>query len=246
MSGFDPFLDDVRLRRRVDYLSSDVASTADDCRWRKGGEVFSNKRFLSRRLAATSLALFALLLGISLLWHGGGILADTFARFYRTGSLVFGGGHVVLPLLQTETVKSGLVSHDVFLAGYGAAQALPGPLFTFAAFLGTSIPSAYPPWILGLWCLSAILLPSLLLILGMLPFWARLTDNVQAQAALKGANAAVVGLLVAAFYDPVWKSGVTSPQAFAMAVAAFALLQFLKIPNWAVVIACAVIGEWVL
>ena len=213
---------------------------------RKGGEVFSNKRFLSRRLAATSLALFALLLGISLLWHGGGILADTFARFYRTGSLVFGGGHVVLPLLQTETVKSGLVSHDVFLAGYGAAQALPGPLFTFAAFLGTSIPSAYPPWILGLWCLSAILLPSLLLILGMLPFWARLTDNVQAQAALKGANAAVVGLLVAAFYDPVWKSGVTSPQAFAMAVAAFALLQFLKIPNWAVVIACAVIGEWVL
>jgi len=212
----------------------------------KSGEIFSGKLLLSRRLAATSLALFAVLLGVSLFWHGGGVLVNTFARFYRTGSLVFGGGHVVLPLLQAETVKSGLVSHDVFLAGYGAAQALPGPLFTFAAFLGASIPSAYPPWILGLWCLSAILLPSLLLILGVLPFWARLTDNVQAQAALKGANAAVVGLLVAAFYDPVWKSGVTSPQAFAMAVAAFALLQFLKIPNWAVVIACAVIGEWVL
>ena len=173
-------------------------------------------------------------------------LENTFARFYRTGSLVFGGGHVVLPLLQAETVSSGLVSHDVFLAGYGAAQALPGPLFTFAAFLGASMPSAYPPWVLGLWCLAAILLPSLLLIVGTLPFWARLTDNAQAQAALKGANAAVVGLLLAAFYDPVWKSGITSPQACALGLAAFALLQFWKTPNWAVVLACAAAGEWLL
>ena len=212
----------------------------------KGRETFSAKRLLSRRLAATSLALFAVLLGLSLFWHGGSELENTFARFYRTGSLVFGGGHVVLPLLQAETVRSGLVSRDVFLAGYGAAQALPGPLFTFAAFLGASMPSAYPPWVMGLWCLAAILLPSLLLILGALPFWARLTDNIQAQAALKGANAAVVGLLLAAFYDPVWKSGITSPQACALGLAAFALLQFWKTPNWAVVLACAAAGEWVM
>ncbi len=215
-------------------------------RTRKGHEIFSAKLHLSRRLAAVNLALFAALLTFSLLWQGGGQWIDTFTRFYRTGSLVFGGGHVVLPLLQAETVNTGLVSHDVFLAGYGAAQALPGPLFTFAAFLGASIPSPYPPWILGLWCLAAILLPSLLLILSALPFWARLTDNISAQAALKGANAAVVGLLVAAFYDPVWKSGVTSWQALALALAAFALLQFGRAPNWAIVIGCAVIGEWVL
>jgi len=209
-------------------------------------EILSGNLLLSRRLALVSLTLFAVLLGISLFWTGGGELENTFARFDRTGSMVFGGGHVVLPLLQAETVKSGLVSHDVFLAGYGAAQALPGPLFTFASFLGASMKSAYPPWFMGLWCLGAILLPSLLLILGALPFWARLTDNPQAQAAMQGAHAAVVGLLVAAFYDPVWKSGVTSLQAFFLALAAFAFLQFWKTPNWAVVLGCAVIGEWLL
>ncbi len=208
-----------------------------------GHKSFSMQHLLSPRLAATSLALFAALLVLSLAWHGGGIPENTFARFYRTGSLVFGGGHVVLPLLQAETVKSGLVSHDVFLAGYGAAQALPGPLFTFAAFLGASISSPYPPWALGLWCLAVILLPSLLLIVGVLPFWARLTQNVQAQAAMKGANATVVGLLLAAFYDPVWKTGITSMPGFVLAVAAFALLQFWKAPNWAVVLACAALGE---
>lgn len=211
-----------------------------------GHEILSKKLFLSRRMATASLLLFGALLGVALVWHGGGVLENTFARFYRTGSLVFGGGHVVLPLLEAETVKSGLVSHDVFLAGYGAAQALPGPLFTFASYLGASMPSSYPPWFLGAWCLAAILLPSLLLILGTLPFWARLTDNVQAQAAMKGANAAVVGLLVAAFYDPVWKSGITSPQAFVLALASFALLQFWKAPNLAVVLACAAVGECLL
>jgi chromate transporter len=185
---------------------------------RKSEEIFSQNLLMSRPMALTSLALFAALLALSLFWHGGGELENTFARFYRTGSLVFGGGHVVLPLLQSETVSSGLVSHDVFLAGYGAAQALPGPLFTFAAFLGASMHSAYPSWALGLWCLAAILLPSLLLILGTLPFWARLTDNACVQAALKGANAAVVGLLVAAFYDPVWKSGITSLPACAIGI----------------------------
>jgi chromate transporter len=193
-----------------------------------------------------SLTLFAALLAGSLLWHGDKGLADLFARFYRTGSLVFGGGHVVLPLLQTETVTSGLISHDAFLAGYGAAQALPGPLFTFAAFLGTSMSTLYPPWFVGLWCLGSILLPSLLLIVGVLPFWARLTRNIHAQAALKGACAAVVGLLVAAFCDPVWKSGITSFQAGALGLCAFALLQFWKVPNWAVVLICAAVGQVIL
>jgi chromate transporter len=201
---------------------------------------------LSRRIAMISLALFGALLTGSLLWHDGPGLADLFARFYRTGSLVFGGGHVVLPLLEGETVRSGLVSHDVFLSGYGAAQALPGPLFTFAAFLGASIPSALPPWLTGVWCLGAILLPSLLLITGVLPFWARLTGNARAQAALRGANAAVVGLLVAAFYDPVCTSGITSVRAAILALATFALLQFAKLPNWAAVILCAAVGEFLL
>jgi chromate transporter len=210
------------------------------------GEILSPNKFLSPAIAAASLALFALLLGVCLFWTGGDELENLFARFYRTGALVFGGGHVVLPLLQAETVQSGLVPHDVFLAGYGAAQALPGPLFTFAAFLGASTPSELPAWILGLWCLFAILLPSFLLILGALPFWARLTDNVRAQAAMKGANAAVVGLLVAAFVNPVWTSGITSISAFILAAVAFALLQFAKAPNWAIVIGCALLGEWLL
>jgi len=207
---------------------------------------FAANLLLSCSVATISLALFATLLAGSLLWRGNHGLTDLFARFYRTGSLVFGGGHVVLPLLQSETVSSGLVSHNVFLAGYGAAQALPGPLFTFAAFLGASMTSTYPPWFTGMWCLGAILLPSLLLIVGVLPFWARLTGNAHAQAALKGANAAVVGLLVAAFYDPVWKSGITSPQDFALGVFAFALLQFWKVPNWAVVLVCAAAGWLIL
>ena len=209
-------------------------------------DILSAERFLSARPAIICLAVFAALLGLSLLWPGGNDLENLFARFYRTGALVFGGGHVVLPLLQAETVQSGLVPHDVFLAGYGAAQAVPGPLFTFAAFLGASMPSMLPAWFLGVWCLFAILLPSLLLILGVLPFWARLTTNVHAQAAMKGANAAVVGLLIAAFVDPVWTSGITSVPAFILALAAFALLQFAKAPNWAIVIGCALVGEWLL
>ena len=212
----------------------------------KASDELPTNQFLSPRVAVGSLALFIALLGICLFWQGGNELENLFARFYRTGTLVFGGGHVVLPLLQTETVRSGLVSHDVFLAGYGAAQALPGPLFTVAAFLGASIHSTLPPWFLGLWCLFAILLPTLLLIVGVLPFWARVTHNIRAQAALKGANAAVVALLVAAFVNPVWMSGITSISALVLAVASFALLQFAKAPNWAVVIGCAVVGAWLL
>ena len=220
------------LRNKSDAKSKDVT--------------FSQRGLLPRKWASLVLALFAGLLATSLCWHGGNQLTDTFARFYRTGALVFGGGHVVLPLLQAETVTSGLVSHDTFLAGYGAAQAMPGPLFTFAAFLGASMNGATPPGLLGLWCLGAILLPSLLLIVGVLPFWARLTANVHAHAALQGANAAVVGLLVAAFYNPVWTGGVTSWTAAVMALAGFLALQFGKVPNWAVVLGCAIAGEWLL
>jgi len=201
---------------------------------------------LSRKMALASLALFLLLLAGSLVWHGMPGLPDLFARFYRTGSLVFGGGHVVLPLLEGETVRSGLIPHGSFLAGYGAAQALPGPLFTFAAFLGTSIPTDWPAWFTGAWCLGAILLPSLLLIVGVLPFWAQLTGNARAQAALKGANAAVVGLLAAAFYDPVCINGVTSLAAGTMALVALVMLQFAKLPNWAVVLTCTAAGQFFL
>jgi chromate transporter len=206
-------------------------------------EILPRDLLLPRRVAAVCLFLFAALLALSLTWPDGNGLASLLARFYRTGALVFGGGHVVLPLLQSETVSSGLVPHDIFLSGYGAAQALPGPLFTFAAFLGASMPSALPSWFLGLWCLAGILLPSLLLILGVLPFWALVIDDVRARAAMMGANAAVVGLLVAALFDSVWKGGITSWPAFALVIVAFALLQFRKTPNWAIVIACAVVGE---
>jgi chromate transporter len=207
---------------------------------------FASLAHISPRMGVASLVCFAALLVASLAWRGGPILVDLFARVYRTGSLVFGGGHVVLPLLDGETVHSGLVPHDVFLAGYGAAQALPGPLFTFAAFLGASMNTGAPPWFTGVWCLAAILLPSLLLIVGVIPFWVRLTGNVRAQAALKGANAAVVGMLVAAFYNPVWTSGVTSIRAGLLALAAFTLLQVIRLPNWAVVLLCAAAGELLL
>ena len=128
--------------------------------------------------------------------------------FYRAGSLVFGGGHVVLPLLQAEVVPSGWVGNEAFLAGYGAAQAVPGSLFTFAAFLGASMSTAPTGWIGGMICLRAIFAPSFLLVVGALPFWERLRRNIRMQAALTGINAAVVGLLLAALYQPVWTSAI--------------------------------------
>jgi chromate transporter len=169
--------------------------------------------------------------------------------FYRSGSLVFGGGHVVLPLLQREVVPPGWVTNDAFLAGYGAAQAVPGPLFTFAAYLG----AVMKPWpngsLGGLICLLAIFLPSLLLIVGTLPFWGALRQREGVAAALKGVNAAVVGLLLAALYNPVWTSAITSPTDFAVGLAAFLLLAFWKVPPWLVValgaLATAFIAELV-
>ena len=156
--------------------------------------------------------------------------------FYRSGALVFGGGHVVLPLLQASVVPPGWIGNDAFLAGYGAAQAVPGPLFTFAAYLGAAMQPAPSGWLGALLCLGAIFLPSFLLVLGTLPFWDALRHQRAAQAALKGVNAAVVGLLLAALYHPVWTSAILAPQDFILALGAFLLLGFWKVPPWLVVI----------
>ena len=162
--------------------------------------------------------------------------------FYRAGALVFGGGHVVLPLLQAEVVPSGWVGDDVFLAGYGAAQAVPGPLFTFAAFLGASMKQAPSGWLGGLLCLLAIFAPSFLLVVGALPFWERLRCNTRTQAALSGINAAVVGLLLASLYQLVWTSAIHAPQDFGLALVALVALMFWKLPPWLVVVGCGLVG----
>ncbi len=161
---------------------------------------------------------------------------ELLAGMYRSGALVFGGGHVVLPLLEAETVRTGWVSQDAFLAGYGAAQALPGPLFTFAAFLGTVQSPTPNGWLGGLIATAGIFLPSFLLVFGVLPFWLRLRGNPAARAALAGINAAVVGLLLAALYDPVFVSSIKDGRDVALGLAAFALLELWKVPAWIVVI----------
>nr|WP_241192209.1 chromate efflux transporter [Pseudomonas orientalis] len=199
---------------------------------------------ISRRAAAVWLALFLLLLaGLPILadWVTHPTLALVDA-FYRTGSLVFGGGHVVLPLLQAQVVPTHWVSNDLFLAGYGATQAMPGPLFTFAAFLGASMSHAPSGWLGGLIALLAIFAPSFLLIFGALPFWASLRRSPRTQAALAGVNAAVVGLLLAALYQPVWTNAIFSLYDLAFALLALAALMVWKLPPWLVVAASAAIG----
>ncbi len=199
---------------------------------------------VGRTTAVCALFLFfALLAGLPLaaaaLQHEALTLVD---RFYRAGSLVFGGGHVVLPLLQAEMVDPGWVSRDAFVAGYGAAQAVPGPLFTFAAFLGAAAEIGPGGWAGGAIALGAIFLPSLLLVVGALPFWDALRRRPAVQGALAGVNAAVVGLLLAALYDPVWTSAILSPVDVALAAAAFLLLVSWKVAPWAVVALCALGG----
>jgi chromate transporter len=191
---------------------------------------------------------FALLIGLPLLAAAvpgpsatGQAIADVNA-FYRAGSLVFGGGHVVLPLLQAAVVPPGWVTNDAFLAGYGAAQAVPGPLFTFAAYLGAVMGPQPHGWTGAAICLAAIFLPSFLLVIGTLPFWQVLRTRPQAQAALSGVNAAVVGLLLAALYNPVWTSAIAAPRDVALAVAAFLLLAVWKLAPWLVVVLCAAGG----
>ena len=155
---------------------------------------------------------------------------------------MFGGGHVVLPLLEAEVLPPGWVARDAFLAGYGAAQALPGPLFTFAAYLGTVMEIPPSGWRGGLICLAAIFAPSFLLVAGALPLWTALGRRQAMRRATPGINAAVVGLLLAALYDPVWTEGVRSPGDFTLALAAFVLLAAWKAPPWLVVLLGAAAG----
>ncbi|WP_200965590.1 chromate transporter [Insulibacter thermoxylanivorax] len=159
-------------------------------------------------------------------------------RFYRSGALVFGGGHVVLPLLEREFVPAGWLSEEAFLAGYGAAQAVPGPLFTFAAYLGAVMNG----WVGGLIATFAIFLPAFLLILGTLPFWDSLRRNSKVRGALMGVNAAVVGILISAFYQPIWTSSILAPIDFALAAVLFSMLVYWKLPPWMIVLTGAAAG----
>jgi len=197
---------------------------------------------LPRAWSIAALASFlALLVGLPMLAAANPSHAlALFDSFYRSGSLVFGGGHVVLPLLQAAVVPPGWVTNDAFLAGYGAAQAVPGPLFTFSAYLGTVMGPAPNGWLGGLICLAAIFLPSFLLLIGVLPFWDTLRRRSGVRSALRGVNAAVVGLLLAALYRPVWTSAILGPADFAIGILAFLMLALWAMPPWLVVIFGAV------
>jgi chromate transporter len=199
---------------------------------------------VTRRDGVVALVLFAALLLIPPL------VADVtssqglalFNAFYRSGALVFGGGHVVLPLLQAQVVAPGWVSNEAFLAGYGLAQAVPGPLFTFAAYLGAVMGPAPNGSAGAVIALVALLLPGMLLVYGTLPFWDAMRTRPAAQAAMRGTNAAVVGILGAALYNPVWTNAVLTPRDFALALAGFLLLTVWKLPPWAVVLLLAGAG----
>jgi len=199
---------------------------------------------VKRGLAVGALVLFVgLLIGLPVARAGfGGHALAVFDSFYRAGSLVFGGGHVVLPLLQAEVVPPGWVTNEEFIAGYGAAQAVPGPLFTFSAYLGAVMHQPPSGVLGGAWALVAVFLPSFLLVVGALPFWQRLRARAGFQSALAGINAAVVGLLLAALYNPVWSSAIKGPADFGLALLAFGLLMFWRLPPWLVVLAAALGG----
>jgi len=199
---------------------------------------------VGRRAGIAALALFGiLLLGLPL---SAGLTEDRplalFDAFYRSGALVFGGGHVVLPLLQAETVASGWVANETFLAGYGLAQALPGPLFAFAAFLGAQAGMTASALGGAVIALLALFLPGLLLVYGTLPFWDRLRRHAAARHAMMGANAAVVGILAAALADPVWTGAVFDVRDAGIVLAGFLLLAVWKAPSWIVVILSAAAG----
>jgi chromate transporter len=159
-----------------------------------------------------------------------------FNAFYQTGALVFGGGHVVLPLLENAIVAKGWVDQQTFLSGYGAAQAIPGPLFTFAGYLGAVIKPSPNPFFLGALALAAIFLPGLLIVVAVLPVWNTLREKRQMRASLQGINASVVGILAAAFVQPVWTSAVHSRFDFILALAAFLSLIVCKLPSWSIVL----------
>ena len=198
---------------------------------------------LTKKVAATSLALFfAFLFLLPVLREvTGSNWVAMFDSFYRAGSLVFGGGHVVLPLLQQELVPTGWLSEEAFLAGYGATQAVPGPLFTFAAYLGTVMNG----WMGGLFATFAIFLPAFLLIVGALPFWDALRTNRKVKGAIMGVNAAVLGILISAFYTPIWTSSIIEIKDFALAAVLFSMLAYWKLPPWLVVVTGAIGGSLV-
>lgn len=203
---------------------------------------------ISRASALISLTLFFILLALlPLLAHqSDNYTLQLFDGLYRAGALVFGGGHVVLPLLQSATVTPGWLSNDLFLAGYGAAQAVPGPLFTFAAYLG-AVSSEQPNGVIGaLVATVAIFLPSFLLVIGTLPLWQRLRRHSGIQRALPGINAAVVGLLLAALYNPVITSGILGLTDLILALICLAMLSYWKLPVWLVVVGAAMAGHWLL
>ncbi|MDP2063432.1 MAG: chromate efflux transporter [Phaeovulum sp.] len=197
---------------------------------------------VSRRVAAAALAAFFAALFLLPLIAGQSQSLAVIDSFYRAGALVFGGGHVVLPLLQAEVVAPGWVTPDQFLAGYGAAQAVPGPLFTFAAYLG-AVQEPEPNGVAGaIIALLAMFLPGFLILIGVLPFWDRFRAMARAQSLMQGANAAVVGILGAALYSPVFTSAVGDLRDFALALGCFVLLMAWKAPPWVVVIVAAVGG----
>jgi chromate transporter len=191
---------------------------------------------VSRGVAVICLIIAFALLALAFVPAGGALAL--FDAFYRSGALVFGGGHVVLPLLRDAVVAPGWVSDSAFLAGYGAAQAVPGPLFTFSAYLGAVI-SGVPGAVIAL---IAIFLPGMLLLMGTLPFWHALRAHPRAQAAMRGTNAAVVGLLGAALYNPVWTSAVLKPVDFAIVATGFVLLIVWRAPPLLVVLLSAIAG----
>jgi len=199
---------------------------------------------VSRSVGLAALAAFFLLLGGLPILHriSGSQVVALFNAFYRSGALVFGGGHVVLPLLHEAVVAPGWVSDNSFLAGYGAAQAVPGPLLTFSAYLGTVV-AISPHGVMGaIVSLIAIFLPGLLVLMGMLPFWQEFRRRVSAQAVMRGVNASVVGLLGAALYNPVWTGAVRAPADIALVVVGFLALALRTLPPWTVVVFLATTG----
>ncbi len=207
----------------------------------------SHMRFPVRKKTGVAgwVIFFLLLVGLPILRQFAPSHAlEVFDSFFRVGSLVFGGGHVVLPLLQTEVVGPGWITNEQFVAGYGATQAVPGPLFTFSAYLGAVMGPEPNGWAGAFLALVAIFLPSFLLVAGALPFWDFLRSVPVFQSALKGINAAVVGLLLTALYKPVWTSAIYSPADFGLGLVAFGLLMFWKSPPWLVVVLTAIGGEF--
>jgi chromate transporter len=193
-------------------------------------------------IVCCSLFLFLLLFLPFIAKYSENTTLQQFSIFYRVGSLVFGGGHVVLPLLQAELIPLHWISSETFLAGYGITQAVPGPLFSFAAYLGALSTVSPRGLIGGLLCLIAIFLPAFLLIVGVLPFWEKLRKYSTMQRVMQGVNASVVGLLLAAFYSPVWTSSISNSMDFALVIVAFLLLTFWQVSPVVVVALCSIAG----